>query len=258
MERRAFVAGIVAALGLSRAAFAETSGAVPEIVLFYSGPIASAEARAKVTRETLGADGLVEVKNFVLSISVATDNTQLTKLANELVRPGVAAILAVGPAPLRAARAATATIPIVAIDLETDPVKGGFAQNHAHPGGNVTGLFFDFPEFSGKLLGLLQEAKPGLSQVAAVWDPASGTAQIEAAEATASARGIKLQVLKVDDLTKLPVAFAAAEAAQAQGLIVLSSPCSVRSVASSGSESRRRCIGWPGSQCFPNLRRPAG
>jgi hypothetical protein len=75
MERRAFVAGIVAALGLSRAAFAETSGAVPEIVLFYSGPIASAEARAKVTRETLGADGLVEGKNFVLSISVATDNT---------------------------------------------------------------------------------------------------------------------------------------------------------------------------------------
>ena len=102
-------------------------------------------------------------------MSVATNNAQLPKLAKDLVRPGVRAILAVGPLALRAARTVTATIPIVALDLETDPVKAGFAESLSHPSGNVTGLFFDFPEFSGKLLGLLQKQ----GQAYRVW-PHSG------------------------------------------------------------------------------------
>jgi putative ABC transport system substrate-binding protein len=103
-------------------------------------------------------------------------------------------------------------------------VKTGLAKSLAHPGGNVTGLFFDFPEFSGKLLELLTEAKPGLSRVAALWDPASGPVQMEAAKASAAARNISLHILEVGDLAKLPEAFATAEAARAQGLLVLSSP----------------------------------
>jgi len=112
----------------------------------------------------------------------------------------------------------------VAVDLETDPVREGLAQSLAHPGGNLTGLFFDFPEFSGKLLELLNEARPGLTRIAALWDPASGPVQIEAARAAAVARNMRLQTLEVSDLAKLPEAFAAAEAEQAQGLLVLSSP----------------------------------
>src|ERR1700730_14771028 len=215
MKRRTFVAGLVASVGVSRLSFAQT-GQIPEVVLFYAGPVASAEARAKLIREALNADGFVEGKNYALSITVATDNGQLPALAKELVRPGVSAVLAVGPAALRAARTATATIPIVALDLETDPVKAGFAESLTHPGGNVTGLFFDFPEFSGKLLGLLQEARPGLSRVAALWDPTSGPVQIEAAVAAAAERGLQMQTLKVDDLGKLPEAFAATDAQQAQ------------------------------------------
>src|ERR1700730_10165950 len=223
MKRRTFVAGLVASVGVSRLSFAQT-GQIPEVVLFYAGPVASAEARAKLIREALNADGFVEGKNYALSITVATDNGQLPALAKELVRPGVSAVLAVGPVALRAARTATTTIPIVALDLETDPIKAGFAQSLSHPGGNVTGIFFDFPEYSGKLLELLNEARPGLTRIAALWDPTSGTIQVEAAEAAASARGMHLQVLKVDNLSKLPEAFAAADAQQAQGLLVLSSP----------------------------------
>jgi len=218
-----FVAGLAATVGLPRIASAQT-GQLPEVVLFYAGPLASAEARAKLIREALNADGFVEGRNYALSLSVATDNGQLPALAKQLVRPGVSAVLAVGPVALRAARMASATIPIVALDLETDPIKAGFAESLSHPGGNVTGIFFDFPEYSGKLLELLNEASPGLTRIAALWDPTSGTAQVEAAEAAASARGMHLQVLKVDDLSKLPEAFAAADAQQAQGLLVLSSP----------------------------------
>jgi putative tryptophan/tyrosine transport system substrate-binding protein len=133
-------------------------------------------------------------------------------------------ILAIGPGVVRAAHEATTTIPIVAIDLETDPVREGLAQSLAHPGGNLTGLFFDFPEFSGKLLELLNEARPGLTRVAALWDPGSGSVQVEAAQAAASSRGVHLQILKIDDLSKFADALAAAQAEQAQGLLVLSSP----------------------------------
>jgi len=223
MRRRRFVAGLAAAVGFSAVSFAQT-GRIPEVVLFYAGPVPSAEARAKLIREALNADGFVEGKNYALSISAATDNAQLPALAKELTRPGVSAVLAVGPVALRAARTATATIPIVALDLETDPIKEGFAQSLSHPGGNVTGIFFDFPEYSGKLLELLNEAKPGIARIAALWDPTSGATQVEAAEAAASARGMHLQVLKIDNLSKLPEAFAAADAQQAQGLLILSSP----------------------------------
>lgn len=258
MKRRTFVAGLAATAGFPRAVLAQASAAIPEIVLFYVGPTASAEARAKLVRDTLSAEGLVEGKSFVLSMSVASDNGQLLELAKGLLRPAVRAILAVGPVALRAARTVTATIPIVALDLETDPVKAGFAESLSHPGGNVTGLFFDFPEFSGKLLALLQEATPDLSHVAALWDPTSGLVQIEAAAAAAAARGLQLQTLKVDDLGKLPEAFAAADTQQAQGLIVLSSPLfsaisGIRQIAEQAALHR-----LPGISLFPEFARSGG
>jgi putative tryptophan/tyrosine transport system substrate-binding protein len=257
MKRRSFVAGLTATACLPRAVLAQAS-AVPEIVLFYAGPTASAEARAKLIRDTLGAEGLVEGETFVLTMSVASDNGQLPKLAKDLVRPGVRAILVVGPLALRAARTVTDTIPIVALDLETDPVRAGFAESLSHPGGNVTGLFFDFPEFSGKLLALLQEARPGLSRVAALWDPTSGLVQIEAAVAAAAARGLQLQTVKVDDLGKLREAFAAMDAQQAQGLIVLSSPLfsaisGIRQVAEQAASHR-----LPGITLFPEFAKAGG
>jgi putative ABC transport system substrate-binding protein len=224
MKRRTFVAALAATLGLPLTAFAQATGQIPEVVLFYAGPVASAEARAKLIRDALAAEGLFDGKNYVLSMSVATDREQLSGLAKELVRPGVGAVLAVGPAALAAARSATTSIPIVALDLETDPIKAGYAQSLSHPGGNVTGLFFNFPEYSGKLLELLNEARPGLSRIVALWDPTSGTVHVEAAEAAASARGMHLQILKVDNLSRLSEAFAAADAQRAQGLLVLSSP----------------------------------
>jgi putative ABC transport system substrate-binding protein len=127
MQRRTFVAGLATTACLPRAALAQAS-AVAEIVLFYAGPTASAQARANLIRDTLSAEGFVEGKSFVLSMSVASDNGQLPGLARDLVRPGVRAILAVGPVALRAARTVTATIPIVALDLETDPVKAGLQR----------------------------------------------------------------------------------------------------------------------------------
>jgi putative ABC transport system substrate-binding protein len=107
---------------------------------------------------------------------------RLPALAQELVEQGVRAICAAAPAAVGAARKATSAIPIVAIDLESDPVADGWATSLAHPGGNVTGVFLDLPGFSAKTLQLLREAVPGLSKVAVLWLPASGPRQLEAVE----------------------------------------------------------------------------
>ena len=83
--------------------------------------------------------------------------------AAELVRRNVSVILAVGPQAVLDTRAATTTLPIVGLDLESDPAKGGLIERLSHPGGNVTGLFFDFPDFSTKWLELLGET--GVSEL---------------------------------------------------------------------------------------------
>ncbi len=259
MKRRTFVAGLAATAGFPPAALAQAAGAIPEIALFYTGPMASAEARAKIVRDDLGADGFVDGKNFVVSISVANNNSEeLPKLAKSLIRPSVKVILAVGPGAVRAAQAATTTIPIVALDLESDPVREGFAQSLAHPGGNLTGLFFDFPEFSGKLLELLNEARPGLTRVAALWDPGSGPVQVEAAQSAAASRGVHLQILKIDDLSKLTDALAAARAEQAQGLLVLSSPLFSAISGIKPVAEQTTSHGLPGITLFPEFAQNGG
>ena len=118
-------------------------------------------------------------------------------LVTELVARRVRVLSVIGPAVVRLAHAATKTIPIVAMDLESDPVKDGLIASIARPGGNLTGLFFDFPQFSAKWLELLTEGVPGLSRLAVMWDPSTGSLQLDALAAEAKSRGLSLQVLKV-------------------------------------------------------------
>ena len=73
----------------------------------------------------------------------------------------------------RAARAATTSIPIVAGDLESDPVASGFIAGFARPGGNITEVFLDFPDLGQKWLELLKEALPQVSVM-----PCFGTKQL--------------------------------------------------------------------------------
>ena len=102
---------------------------------------------------------------------------RIAPLAAEIIASDVDVTFAIGPAVVRAFRAATQTVPIVANDLESDPVDSGIAKSLAHPGGNVTGVFFAFPEFSAKWLELLKQTIPQLSRVAVLWDPTTGSMQ---------------------------------------------------------------------------------
>ena len=133
------------------------------------------------------------------------DPARLAPLVNELVGLGIGVLIAVGPAAVKVASAAR-SVPVVAIDLETDPVLSGLAASFGRPGGNVTGLFMDQPSLAGKLIDLLREAAPGVDRLAFLWDPTT-TRGMQLASATEAARirgvpAVTLEVRSPEDYQK--------------------------------------------------------
>ena len=93
----------------------------------------------------LASRGFVENRNLVVDVRTGTAE-QMPGLAQALVSDKPDVIIATSDWALRPARAATSTIPIVAAPMGADPVRGGFAESWAHPGGNVTGVSLIAPE----------------------------------------------------------------------------------------------------------------
>jgi putative ABC transport system substrate-binding protein len=104
-------------------------------------------------------------------------------------------VVAGGAIPVRAAKAATKTIPIVMVGAGTDPVKEGLVESLARPGGNVTGLTLLSGELGGKRLELLKETIPKLAHVAVLYDPATPVNALEVKEVLpVAARALGLTV----------------------------------------------------------------
>ena len=142
----------------------------------------------------------------------------------ELVQRKVDIIFASGPAAISAARDATSVAPIVAMDLETDPVEAGWVKSLARPGGNLTGLFLNLPGLAGKWLELLKAAAPGIRRVGVLWDSTTGSAQLTAAKAAAPAFALELQIMEVRGDEEIDAALTAGVGAGARALLMLSSP----------------------------------
>ena len=87
----------------------------------------------------------------------------------------------------------------------------GLIESYARPGGQITGVFFDFPEIRSKWLELLQEAIPGLASVAMLWDPVSGPAQKEQRRGAADRLHLEVKTFEVRTTSELGDAFLAAE-----------------------------------------------
>jgi len=149
---------------------------------------------------------------------------RLRGLATELVGLKVDVIVALSSPAVRAARQATRTIPIVAVDLESDPVANGWVESLARPGGNLTGFFMDFPEISGKRLELLKEAIPGLSRVAVFWDASQDPVQVRATEAAARSLGLRVRVLSVHSPRDIERTLSAAARDRTEVLMLMPSP----------------------------------
>ena len=94
---------------------------------------------------------------------------------------------------MAAAKNATRTIPIVGIDLEIDPVEAGLVASIARPGGNITGMFLDLSELSGKHLQILKEIIPGTSRVAVLANPDINAAQLRELKRVARSLSLETQ-----------------------------------------------------------------
>jgi putative ABC transport system substrate-binding protein len=140
------------------------------------------------------------------------------------VQRNVSVLYAVGPAAVRAATQATSTVPIVAMDLESDPVASGWARSLARPGGNVTGLFLNFPELAGKWLQLLRDADPGVHAVGILWDSATGSTQLDAVKVAAQSFRMDLSVLPVRTADDFDDALRTGLKDGVKAVVVLSSP----------------------------------
>ena len=131
-----------------------------------------------------------------------------------------------GSAPIRAAKNATKTIPIVMMSLAADPVEAGFVDSLARPGGNVTGLTTLSRELGGKRLELLKEAVPKLARVAVLYDAAApSTAQVkEDLLVAARALGLTVRFWEVRDAGGFERVFAALSKQRPEGLYVPPGP----------------------------------
>lgn len=184
-----------------------------------------AAARSAPMLEGLRSVG-IEAPSQASLITRATggDPTRVAPLLAELIAEKVDVIVPLSPQMVRAARAATSTIPIVTFDLESDPLEGGLLASFAHPGGNVTGVFLDFPDFSRVWLQFLKEANPGLARLVVLWDPNTSTVQTRAVAAAVEGAGVKIDVLEIRSPAGLDAVFDAASALRPDGVMLLSSP----------------------------------
>ena len=190
---------------------------------YLSGGAASNPARIDAFRQGLRELGYVEGKNIVIERPYAEGKPDPERaIAAELVRLKVDVIVTVGSNATRAAKEATATIPIV-MTQDPDPIGNGFVASLARPGGNITGLSNLNPELSGKRLELLKEVVPKLSRVAVFGTSTQpGHAQaLRETELAARAFGVQLQYLDVLDPKDIETAFRAAGKGRAEAVLAL-------------------------------------
>jgi putative ABC transport system substrate-binding protein len=156
------------------AALAQQPKQVPRIGYLAGTDSTTDSARSEAIRLALREFGYIEGQNIATEYRYAEGKPdRYPELAAELVGLKVDIIVvAGGDIPIRAARNATKTIPIVMVGRGIDPVAAGFIESLARPGGNVTGLTNLTGELGGKRLELLKEAVPKVARVAVLYDPA--------------------------------------------------------------------------------------
>jgi ABC-type uncharacterized transport system substrate-binding protein len=230
MERRTFLGTLaLSVLALPLAAEAQPAAKVARIG-YLALNFASGRNLTEAFRQGLRDFGYVEGRNLVIEIRSAEGKPErLPALAAELVALKVDVIVVAGGAlAVLAAKQATRTLPIVFAGA-ADPVADGLVTSLARPGGNVTGLSGFSPELVGKRLELLKQAVPGVSRVAALWQPGAVPELTEKhllkeADVAARALGVRLQLVEARGPADFDRAFSDMTRARAGALSVLGTP----------------------------------
>jgi putative ABC transport system substrate-binding protein len=222
MRRREFMA-LIGAAAWPLAARAQQP-AMPAIGYLGAGSPDKDANRVRAFRQGLSETGFVEGQNVVIEYRWAEgQNDRLPMLAADLVRRQVAVIAADGgSASALAAKAATATIPIV-FQLAGDPVELGLIASLNRPGGNLTGVTSLTMEVGPKRLELLRELVPMAGVFALLVNPTSPTNAERASrvlQAAAVTLGLKLHVLHASTESDFDIVFATLLQLGAGGLVI--------------------------------------
>ncbi len=196
-------------LALCFSAEAQQPTKMPKIGFLRARLVASGTSLDGLLRE-LRALGYREGTNVAFE-SRSADNKldRLPALADELVRLKVDLLVAAATVETLAAKNATKTIPIVALNLGVDPVASGLVDSLARPGGNITGFTTIADVLAGKRLELLKETIPKLSRVAVLWNPkeVSGPQYWKESQLPAKELGLQLHSMEVSSADKFDSAF---------------------------------------------------
>jgi putative ABC transport system substrate-binding protein len=199
---------------------------VPRIGFLWATSARGAEDQAEGFRHGLRELGYVEGQNIVVEHRWADGNYErLPEFAAELVRMKMDVIMAAAAPAARAAREATATIPIVMVSVG-EVVESGFVPSLARPGGNITGQSSMVTETSSKRLELLKEVLPGLTRVAVLWNAANPLKIHDWKETETAARvlNVTLRSIEVRGPDDFDGAFAAIARDRPDALITLPDP----------------------------------
>ena len=222
-RRRALALAVaLVAAGAARA----QSSARPRIALVAAAHAKDLVGRTAAFRDGMKALGYEDGRNVALEFHYADERLdRLPAIANDLVKRKFDVIVSAGPSVTRALRNATTTIPIV-MAFDSDPVGSGAVASLARPGGNVTGLSILAFDLAGKQLEMLKAVAPKLARVMVLDNPTEpANAQIvRAMRSSAATLGVEIDTAPLDDPAGLERAFAAAKRANADAIVVLSSP----------------------------------
>jgi putative ABC transport system substrate-binding protein len=172
--------------------------------------------------------GWVEGQNLVIDYGYAEGRfDRLPALVVGLLRAKPDVILAQGDQPIKAAKEATATVPIVMIAC--DAVAAGLIVSLARPGGNITGVTCISREIAGKRIELLRESLPHLDRLAVLYNPDDPGKAIEWRETEVAGRalGRKVTAVPIRDPKEFQGAFAAITQERTDGLIILGDPFTI-------------------------------
>jgi putative ABC transport system substrate-binding protein len=216
----------VALTGIGGGADAQPAGKVYRVgYIINAASIRPVEA---AFRKRLQELAYTEGQNLIIEWRFGRgDRDRIPGLVADLVNLRVDCIVAGGVGPTRAAKNATATIPIVMLNADDDPVQQGLVASLARPGGNVTGFTNRGSDLAGKRLELLKEIVPKATRMAILSAGREGDADaghVRESQAVAPALGIRLQSLEVPnpDAAKIERAFKLAVTERANGLVVVS------------------------------------
>ena len=161
-------------------------------------------------RKGLNENGYVDGQNVTVEYHWLEGQYDLPALMADLVRRRVAVIAATGNAPALAAKAATATIPIV-FGVGRDPVQRGLVASLARPGGNATGINFFNTEVVAKRLRLLHDLVPNARRVAVLVNPRNAStaeSNLREIQEAAPTLGLQILILNASTIDEIDAAFA--------------------------------------------------